>query len=112
MSSGNPSVSVFVANINRVDMPASAVDQQPYIIAFDHVASAASGGFLHHGNWLNRTDYPGRGFFDLISASGITTYYPLSEMPTAASGLLDDLKTDSQRAAFWNTFSALQESGE
>src|SRR5512141_1532795 len=45
MASASADFSVFVANFNRVDMPASAIDQEPYIAVFDHAASAASGGF-------------------------------------------------------------------
>jgi len=90
MASGSPPASVFVANINRVDIPGgSALDQEPYIAAFDHSASAASGGFLHHGQWDNRTTYPDAGFFAAIAASGIQAYYPISEVPTAASGYLN-----------------------
>ncbi len=112
MASGSANVSVFVANINRVDMPASAIDQQPYIVAFDHSASAASGGFIDHGDWANRTDRPGSDFFKLISASGIAAYYPLATMPSAASGPLDELHIDSQKSAFWKTLSALQNTDE
>jgi hypothetical protein len=86
MASASANVSVFVANINRVDKPASALDQEPFIAVFDHSAYAASGGFVHHGDWPRRTTLPGKQFFDGISASGIQAYYPLAEMPTASSG--------------------------
>jgi len=112
MASASGTVSVYVANINRVDMPASAVDQEPYIVAFDHSASAASGGFVHHGNWPGRTTLPGSTFFQALSASGIQAYYPLAEIPTAASGNLVELRVDSQKAAFWASLSALEESGK
>jgi len=112
MASGSLLVSVFVTNINRLDAPASAIDQEPYIAAFDHSASAASGGFVHHGQWLNRTTRPDKSFFDAIAASGIQAYYPLAEMPTVASGHLGDLKIDSQNAAFWAAFSSLRGSSK
>ena len=108
MSSASPQGSVFVANINRVDRPASAIDQEPYSAVFDHGASTASGGFVHHGNWTGRTDKPGPGFFSAIAASGIDVYYPLKEMPTSGSGLLKELRVDSQIKAFWNSLSALK----
>ena len=110
MASGSLQASVFVANLNRVDIPDSAIDQQPYIVAFSHSSSTASGGFVHHGDWVGRTDRPGRGFFDAISASGIQAYYPLQEMPNAASGYLADLRVDSQKEAFWKALSLLEES--
>ncbi len=47
-----------------------------------------------------------------LSASGIQVYYPIAEMPTAGSGYLNELKVDSQNAAFWAALSALQESGK
>jgi hypothetical protein len=112
MASGSATSSVFVANMNRVDAPASAIDQEPYIAVFDHSASAASGGFVHHGDWPNRTTLPGEGFFDGISASGIQAYYPLAQMPTAGSGHLNELKVDSQNAAFWTALSELRNSGK
>lgn len=111
MASGSPPASVFVANINRVDFSSgSAIDQEPYIVAFNHSASAASGGFVHHGHWDNRTTYPDADFFAAISASGIQAHYPLSQMPTAGSGNLSELQVDSQNAAFWKSLEALRES--
>jgi hypothetical protein len=91
-----------------VDIPASAVDQEPYILAFDHSASSASGGFVHHGNWTGRTTLPGEEFFNAIAASGIQAHYPLQAMPTAGSGQIDDLTVDSQKQAFWIALSALR----
>lgn len=109
MASASPQGSVFVANINRVDRPASAIDQEPYIAVFNHSMSSTSGGFVHHGNWDGRTDKPEPDFFTAISASGIDTYYPLKEMPTSGSGLLKELDVDSQNKAFWSSLSALMD---
>ena len=112
MASASANVTVFVANMNRVDMPASAVDQDPCILAFDHSASAASGGFVHHGSWPDRTTPMTRELMALISASGIQTQYPLKTMPTAGSGYLDDLEKlpQSQREAWWAAVSGLARS--
>jgi hypothetical protein len=107
MASGSPQSSVFVANLNRVDEPASAVDQEPYVVAFDHSTSAASGGFIHHGDWLDRTTEPGDVFFGAIAASGIQAHYPLSTMPRAGSGLIENLQVHSQSEAWWASVSAL-----
>ena len=110
MASGSPSATVFMANLNRVDTSASAIDQEPYIVVFDHDDSAASGGFVHHGPWEGRTTSPDEGFFAAITASGIQAHYPLQEMPTASSGNIDDLCVDSQGAAWWTALSSLQRS--
>ena len=112
LASASGQFSVYVANLNRVDFPDNAVDQHPYIAVFDHSVSAASGGFVDHGDWDGRTDYPGNNFFDAISASGITAHYPLEQMPNSTSGTLDELNTSSQKAAFWQAFSALHESDD
>jgi hypothetical protein len=107
MISGSPQATAFIANFNRVDMPNDEIDQHPYILVFDHAASAASGGFVDHGGWLNRTTMPDNSFFDAIAASGIQAYYPLQQMPTSPSGLLEDLDIDSQKEAFWASLRAL-----
>lgn len=102
-------VSVFVLNLNRVDVRSSAIDQEPYIAIFDHSNLAASGGFLHHGDWEGRTTYPSAKFFELISASGMTLHYPYSTLPRSASGKIEELEGESShRQAFWASFSALK----
>jgi hypothetical protein len=112
MASGSPDGSVFVANGLRVDEPASSLDQEPYIIGFDHSASATSGGFVHHGKWGARTTKSGSAFFNAISASGITAYYPLAEAPFPPSGRLSDLAVASHRDAFWTSIKLLNEETE
>jgi hypothetical protein len=74
MCSGSPYTSTFIANLHRVDAPAKTIDQEPYIVAFDHAASTASAGFVHHGEWQRRTTLPDQAFFDAIAASGTQAY--------------------------------------
>jgi hypothetical protein len=100
--------SVFVANLNRIDKPYRAIDQTPFIAAFDHSGSIARGGFIQHGNWRGRTTYPGDEFFNIISASGIQAYYPLTEMPISGSGINAELHVDSQHQAFWTSVDLLK----
>ena len=109
MASGSGNFTTFVANMNRVDMPASAVDQEPYIVVFDHSASTASGCFVHHGSWPGRTTQMPERFSRMISASGIQAHYPLETMPCASSGSLDELQTlpQSQREAWWAALSGI-----
>jgi hypothetical protein len=109
MSSGSPAATVFVANGLRVDAAASAVDEEPYIIAFEHATSSASGGFIHHGDWPGRTSYARPEFFTAIAASGMAAHYPIAERPTAASGLLANLPRGSHSEAFWRSLRLLRE---
>ena len=102
MASGSPQVSAFMVNLHRVDFPDKAVDQEPFVVVFDHETCSASGGIVHHGNWKGRTEYPDEGFFAALAASGIQAYFPLKEVPTAGSGRIEDLPVDSsQLSAYW-----------
>ena len=111
IASGTEQGTVYVANLRRVDKPDSALDQTPYIAAFDHQQLQASGGFVHHGSWSGRTERPGEGFFRIVEASGITAYFPLEADPTLASGSIDQLDSSSDKEAFWISLSALGRSG-
>ena len=55
LSSASPEATAFIANLNRVDMPAKELDQHPYIAVFGHKDCSASGGFVDHGHWCGRT---------------------------------------------------------
>lgn len=109
MGAASANGSVFVANLNRIDKKDNAVDQQPYIAVFNHNTSSASGGFVDHGNWRARTTILDMDSLSTIAASGIDAYIFLSEMPSTASGLLDELEGDSsQNAAFKESILALK----
>lgn len=65
--------SIFVANINRIDINTSGsqIDQQPYIVAFNHSGSKCLGGFIEHGNWTNRTTtFIDPKLWEIVSGSG------------------------------------------
>ncbi len=98
MGSASPRASVFLANLNRVDTAGSAIDQEPYLVVFDHRTCTASGLFVHHGDWAGRTTKPDRGFWEAVSASGILVHYPLVEMPVPESGSIRELRTDSSHS--------------
>jgi hypothetical protein len=106
--SSNNNFSVFLVNLNRVDIPAQAIDQEPYIVVFDHVTKSGIGGFIHHGQWPGRTTYPGTDFFDMVLSSGVSQHYPYLEAPIMTSGTLNELLIDSQNQAFWVAFSSLK----
>ena len=100
-ASASPPATVFLANTNRIDRPTSSIDQEPYLAVFFHSASAASGGFVHHGGWSGRTTKMKKDFFEAIHASGIDVRYPLKEMPPSDAGPIDKLTVDSHHQAYW-----------
>lgn len=100
--SGDTSTSVvYMVNFIRPDQKDFSVDQEPLIIAY-HNNRYLTAGFIHHGDWPGRTVYPGSGFFQAISASGIMAYYPYVGIPDKEEGQISDLTPDSQKQAFWN----------
>ena len=110
LSSASPAVSAFVVNINRVEPSASAIDQEAYVITFDHSASAVEGYFVHHGLWPGRTIRPGSSFFEAVTASGIEHYYPYQHMPPGSSGVLSDLVAHPKAAGWWKSMKDLRQS--
>jgi hypothetical protein len=101
MASGTSNGNVYyMANGNRVDDPDRAIDQMPFGLAFIGNNPIPSGCLLQHGDWGNRTIYPPQDFWGHVTASGISSYYPHSEMPPNLAGKIPDLKIDSQNAAF------------
>jgi hypothetical protein len=64
----------YIADFLRVDPPASAIDQEPFALTFNHAASSASGYFVHHGSWPGRTVYAESAFFDAVAGSSIEHY--------------------------------------
>lgn len=99
-SAADSGVVYYMANGNRVDNKAGAVDQMPLGLVFIDDNIAGSGCLIQHGNWVGRTTYPPSDFWNYVSASGIQNYYPLSELPDEPTGSLGQLKIDSQSAAF------------
>lgn len=108
MASASGQYSYYVANLHRVHLDDSAIDQQPLIIEFDHRDSATHAGFIDHGDWPGRTMPFGQDFADHISTSGTGAPSEISEMPSAEAGALNDLRSQSQHEAFRTAFSALQ----
>ncbi len=96
---------VFVANLSRVET--KALDQNPYIIWFDHERHVTTGGFIHHGDWEGRTIALESSFLAAIESSGIMAHYPYSEIPATLAGKLSDLTINSHNKAFWNAVRAI-----
>ena len=101
MSSDSGDATAFVTNLLRVDTGASAIDQEPLILTFDHSLSEVNGYFVHHGDWEGRSEYPGDTFFAAIEASGIEFHYPYDVIPAGSSGLMADLESHSGADEFW-----------
>jgi hypothetical protein len=101
MASGTASGNIyFMANGNRVDFSDNAIDQMPFGLAFVGNDPIPSGCLIQHGDWEARTIKPPPEFWDLVLASGTSSFYPLSEMPTNSAGKITDLMIDSQNSAF------------
>jgi len=94
-----------MVSLLRADLKDAAIDQQPLAIA--NSSGALSAGFLLHGNWDGRTVRPSGDFVAAIEGSGITQYYPYSELPPTPSGDLSELTPESHREAFWNSVKSL-----
>ncbi|GBE29063.1 hypothetical protein BMS3Bbin04_00071 [bacterium BMS3Bbin04] len=109
MTSGSDEgVAYCMANANRIDERAYAIDQQPFGLAFIGESPAPSGCLMHHGDWDGRTTPYPSGFESYISSSGIQDYYPLSELPAEASGSIQRLRIESQQEAFENIMNPIK----
>lgn len=102
MSSDSPDATAFVTNLFRVEPSEGAIDQEPFILTFNHEQSESSGYFTHHDHWEGRTIHPGSTFFDAIKASGIEHRYPYKVIPPGSSGLMSDLMAHPESAGFWS----------
>ena len=92
---------VLVCNAQRVDLKASAIDQEPFGIAVTGEDAAPAGLFLHHGGWEGRTESKlGEHFWQCVEESGIGNIFPFQDLPSDSSGPLDDLRPTSHGRAF------------
>ena len=110
MGSGSPGGRVYyMANLNRIDQKAQAIDQQPFGLAFVGTMPLGSGCLIQHGNWGGRTSHPTADFWHCIQASGMKTYYPLADLPRADAGPISSLAFSSQGSAFSVIVTQLQQ---
>lgn|GEM_PF-975571 len=100
-------VDYWMINGNRVDGRASAVDQQPFGIAFSGTKAMGSACLIHHGTWDGRTVYLGSAFLNYANASGSGHCSQVSELPAESSGNASNLRIQSQLDALNNVISAL-----
>jgi hypothetical protein len=109
MGSGDASGRIYlVINAQRVDIKASAIDQEPFGIVFDNGNPGQSGVFVHHGSWSGRTESSiSPEFWEHVAASGVGNYYPPPSLPSGTSGQLNDLGTTSNIEAFNQTLKTM-----
>lgn len=105
MSSGDTTnnCSVMVANFIRHDRLDVALDQEPWILVFDHSKQTSTGAFIHHGNWDGRTVKLDPQVRFALETSGLTAHFPSVGIPAQTEGLLADLEAHPQGKAFWNS---------
>ena len=112
VGSGDQNNSVYMVNLLRKD--SDAIDQQPLMIGMhsgDGVFDLTA-GFVQHGDWTERTIYPGSGFFCAVEGSGIVAYYPYAGIPVKGSGDIRELEPDSHHSAFWNGIRLMKQGSE
>lgn len=102
----------YLINCNRVDENDKAIDQMPFGFLFLDNNPSGSACLIQHGNWEGRTTNPPSDFWTKIEESGISSRYPLSEMPKNKSGNIADLKIKSQSIAFEELIKALNQGFE
>jgi hypothetical protein len=111
MGSGDVSGNVYlVLNARRVDLKASAIDEEPFGVVFDNGVPSESGVFIHHGDWDGRTEsrVPPH-FWEHVAASGIGNYYPPPSLLPNSSGSLHEIQTTSNLSAFNQTIKTMLE---
>lgn len=100
---------IYMANLHRVDENDYSIDQEPFGLAFLGNDTTTSGCLIHHGKWDERTTKPPEDFWEYITASGIGNCYPISELPKAKTGKIEDLSIGSQEGAFQAVCSKLRD---
>jgi len=88
--------SVFVANMFRFDRIDSALDQEAYVIVYNHELESTTGALFHHGDWNKRTFKANQEVLTAIENSALGVYFPLIGIPERPSGPLKDLEEHPQ----------------
>lgn len=88
----------LVVSANRVDLPASAIDIEPFGLIVHSSGPSPSGVFVHHGTWEGRTQYPPAAFWGEVSTSGIGEYFKALPPENLSEGALDQLQKGHRKA--------------
>lgn len=76
---------------NRADLKARAFDIEPFGVIVHSTGPGASGVFIHHGTWEDRTQCPPGAFWDGVSQSRIAEYFLASPPANRSAGPLTEL---------------------
>jgi len=90
----------IVSNGIRHDEKANNLDQEPFGVVVYTTGSSPVGVFIHHGTWRRRTIPIPQDIKGVLTSTGLGDYFPLTDIPTASSGQLSELKKTSQEDAF------------
>lgn len=109
IGSGDKAFAAHMINLLCVDENDSAVDQRPIICAMTSGNQIdLTAGIIHHGNWPGRSSYPAASFFQALTGSGISAFFPTIGVPPKDFGSLEELTSDSHKGAFWNSLNLLR----
>ena len=83
--------SYLVYSANRIDIKDKANDIEPFGLIVHSTGASTWGMFIHHGDWVGRTEKPPAGIWDEIERSGIGNYYLSNPSSSKKEGALDEL---------------------
>jgi len=90
----------IICNGIRHDEKANALDQEPFGVAIYSTGSSPEGLFIHHGTWERRSIPITQDIKGILTSTGLGDYFPLTDIPTASSGQISELRKTSQEGAF------------
>jgi hypothetical protein len=103
MASGSTQdICFWMANGNRVDLKARAIDQMPFGLAFVGSQPIPSGCLIQHGNYSGRTIIPPQEFWDQVARIGVGFCYPIPQLPSGFSGDIGALSPDGNNLKAFN----------
>lgn len=84
------------------------IDEHPFVYYYDYKNPANNfGGIIHHGDWDKRTIPMEPWQIAALSASGLTASFTYKDIPTGASGSLEDLRINGMLDGISDQFEIL-----
>lgn len=99
----------LVCNALRADARARAIDHEPFAVIVHSTGASTSAMFIHHGDWLQRTQPAPPGFWERVAESGVGNYFLANPPGGSTGGALDQLPVE-HRAAWDSAISHLRAS--
>lgn len=90
----------YMANINRVDNKAGAIDGMPFGLVYASQVAVGSGALWQHADYLDRSIPIPHDFLTRIGSAAFGTYYPLTTLPPKDKGSISELLPGAQTDAF------------